>query len=150
MSDPPPPPIPPPVPPTVPPTVPPPSALSVFVLVADDEPMILELIELALEGGGFTAVLSSSGAEALTHLQDDRRPIQALITDIRMGDGPDGWELARRARELNPRLPVLYMSGDSAAEWSAQGVPGSLMLQKPFAPAQIVTAVASLINHAEL
>ena len=83
------------------------------------------------------------------HLGAHGHAIRALITDIRMGEGPDGWEIARRARELNPRLPVIYMSGDSAADWSAQGVPGSIMLQKPFASAQIVTAVASLINQAE-
>jgi hypothetical protein len=38
------------------------------------------------------------------------------------------------------------MSGDSAEEWSSKGVPHSIMLPKPFAPAQLVTAVYQLIN----
>jgi hypothetical protein len=42
------------------------------------------------------------------------------------------------------------MSGDSAGDWSSQGVPGSIMLQKPFAVAQVVTAVASMIHQTEV
>jgi hypothetical protein len=40
------------------------------------------------------------------------------------------------------------MSGDSAFEWHAQGVPGSVMIQKPFVMAQIVTALSQLLNQA--
>jgi len=39
------------------------------------------------------------------------------------------------------------MSGDSASQWSARGVPNSLMLSKPFAPAQLVTGLATLLNR---
>jgi hypothetical protein len=38
------------------------------------------------------------------------------------------------------------MSGKSAADWASKGVPNSIMLEKPFAPAQLVTAVANLLN----
>ena len=46
-------------------------------------------------------------------------------------------------------MPVVYMSGDSSPEWSAKGVPTSLMVAKPFAPAQIITAVSTLLNAAD-
>ena len=39
------------------------------------------------------------------------------------------------------------MSGDSAADWASAGVPNSIMLTKPFAPAQLVTAVSQLLNR---
>lgn len=58
----------------------------------------------------------------------------------------DGWEVARHARELTPNFPVVYMSGDSAHEHTVQGVPESVMIQKPFAPAQLVTAMSMLLN----
>jgi hypothetical protein len=41
------------------------------------------------------------------------------------------------------------MSGDSAAGWASNGVPDSVMLPKPFAPAQLVTAVSALITQAD-
>jgi hypothetical protein len=53
---------------------------------------------------------------------------------------------ARKAREIDPEFPIVYMSGVSAVEWSSKGVPNSIMLEKPFAPAQLVTAVANLLN----
>ena len=58
----------------------------------------------------------------------------------------DGWEVARRAREIDPGFPIVYSSGMSAAEWPSKGVPHSIMLEKPFAPAQLVTAIAQLLN----
>jgi DNA-binding response OmpR family regulator len=60
--------------------------------------------------------------------------------------GHRGWQLATLAREINPELPVVYMTAASAAEWAAHGVPNSILLQKPFAPAQLVTAVSQLLN----
>ena len=69
-----------------------------------------------------------------------------LVTDINLRGRIDGWEVAQRAREIDPHFPVVYISGASAAEWPSKGVPNSVMLEKPFAPAQLVTAVASLLN----
>lgn len=67
--------------------------------------------------------------------------------DITLGrDKLDGWEVARHAREADPAFPVVYMSGDSTEDWASKGVPNSIMLAKPFAPAQLVTAVAQLLN----
>ena len=70
------------------------------------------------------------------------------MTDIWIGRRPNGWELANRARELGPLLSVIYISGNSADEWAANGVPKSVMLQKPFASAQLVTAISSLLDEA--
>ena len=77
---------------------------------------------------------------------DDATQLQGLITDIQLGAGPNGWEVARHARTKFANLPVVYVSGDSAADWTAEGVPCSIMLQKPYADAQILTAIASLLN----
>ena len=58
----------------------------------------------------------------------------------------DGWGIARHAREIDPAFPVINTSGDSAEDCSSKGVPNSIMLQKPFAPVQLVTAVSHLLN----
>jgi DNA-binding response OmpR family regulator len=70
----------------------------------------------------------------------------ALVTDIHLADGINGWELARIAREIHALLPVVYMTGEAAEEWPSKGVPNSILLNKPFAPAQLVTAVSQLLN----
>lgn len=70
----------------------------------------------------------------------------ALVTDIHLTGAINGWELARMAREIHALLPVVYMTGAAAEEWPSKGVPNSILLTKPFAPAQLVTAVSQLLN----
>ncbi len=119
------------------------------VLLVEDEPLVRMLLEATLEDAGFHAVAVEDGNQAITELEADPARIQAVVSDIRLGRGPDGWEVARRARELDPKMPVLYVSGDSAFEWASRGVPRSLMVAKPFISAQIVTALAALLIQAD-
>ncbi|MFC0807177.1 hypothetical protein ACFHWW_17080 [Ensifer sp. P24N7] len=51
--------------------------------------------------------------------------IQGIITDIRFQQAPDGWDVARFSREVDPEMPVVYVSGDSAPDWASKGVPNS-------------------------
>ena len=120
--------------------------LGLTLLVVEDEPLIALSIEDVLVEGGFAVVAVDSGVEALRILEAGETPIAGLVTDIRCGNGPDGWQLARRGRELNPNLPVVYISGDSAHEHRSRGLPESIMVPKPFAATQIVTAVSMLLN----
>ena len=121
--------------------------MSPLILVADDEIAITDIVQDALKDGGFDVRICQSGHEAMKTIEDLGDGLAAVVTDIRIGSGPDGWAIARRARELHAELAI-YMSGDSAADHTSQGVPGSVMIQKPFALAQIVTAVASRLNGA--
>jgi CheY-like chemotaxis protein len=73
-----------------------------------------------------------------------------LVTDINLSGQLNGWEVAKRAREINPEIPVIYTTGAAADQWPSQGVPHSVLLNKPFAPAQIVAAVANLLNQTPL
>lgn len=119
---------------------------SVCVLIAEDEVMIADLIEATLEDEGLTAKVAHSGQEALTVLKAEPTGFHILITDIRVGPPPDGWAVAHAAREANPAIGVIYITGDSMEEWRANGVPDSVLITKPFVPAQIVAAVMALLN----
>jgi DNA-binding response OmpR family regulator len=117
------------------------------ILVVEDDPLIHVIVEDSLSEGGFEVVIASSGENAVDLLGASDGKYRALVTDINLGtDGITGWDVARHAREINPSFPVVYMSGDSAEDWASQGVPNSIMLSKPFAPAQLVTAVSQLLN----
>lgn len=119
---------------------------SIVVLVVEDDPMIQTVVQEALEDGGFDVEIASSGEDAVK-LFDDMQRFRALLTDVNLGRGRmDGWDVGRAAREADPAFPVIYMTGDSAGEWAARGVPGSLLITKPFAPSQVVAAVAQLLN----
>jgi DNA-binding response OmpR family regulator len=124
------------------------TATAALFLVEDDT-LIRELLGASLTEAGFQVVEVGDGTKALAEFDAGATRFRAVITDIRLGAGPDGWAVARRARELVPNMPVVYMSGDSSQEWSSKGVPNSLMVAKPFAPAQIITAVSTLLNAAD-
>jgi DNA-binding response OmpR family regulator len=116
------------------------------ILVVEDEDALQDFVKDALTGAGFDFTVSSSGEEGLALLKSGAVRYRALLTDINLEDGMNGWELARQAREIDASFPVVYMSGAAADQWASQGVPNSIFLEKPFAPAQLVTAVAQLLN----
>jgi DNA-binding response OmpR family regulator len=117
------------------------------ILVVEDDHLIQSVVEETLTEGGFEIDIASSAAQAVELLDKADGKYRGLVTDINLGrDQMDGWEIARHAREIDPEFPVVYMSGDSAEAWASKGVPNSIMLAKPFAPAQLVTAVSQLLN----
>jgi CheY-like chemotaxis protein len=116
-----------------------------IILVVEDDQLIQSLVEETLSDGGFDTVVAASGEEALTLLQGHKGKYRALVTDINLTGKMDGWEVAQHGREIEPDFPVVYMSGASAADWTSKGVPNSIMLEKPFAPAKLLTAVSNLL-----
>nr|WP_043626511.1 response regulator [Ensifer sp. ZNC0028] len=120
---------------------------TVTLLLVEDESLLLLEFEQALADAGFNIIAAAGGRDALQILNAPPTPIQGLVTDIRLGAPPDGWDLARGAREIDPQIPVVYVSGDSARDWGSKGVPNSIMLEKPFAMAQLVTAISQLLNE---
>jgi DNA-binding response OmpR family regulator len=119
---------------------------AVRVLVVEDEASISIFIDEALSDGGFEACSVHSGEAALSTFRDGRERCRALLTDVNLGDGISGWELARQIREITPGFPVVYMTGASARDWKSQRVAGSNLIEKPFAPAQLATAVSQLLD----
>jgi DNA-binding response OmpR family regulator len=118
-----------------------------MILVVEDDTLIQSVVEEALADGGYRIVIASSGENAVKLIAAADGKYRALVTDINLGRNTvDGWGVARHAREIDPAFPIIYMSGDSATDWSSKGVPNSIMLTKPFAPAQLVTAVSQLLN----
>jgi hypothetical protein len=43
-------------------------------------------------------------------------------------------------------MPIVYMTGTHSEEWASKGVPNSVLLAKPFASAQLITAISNLLN----
>jgi CheY-like chemotaxis protein len=100
-----------------------PNSSPVVVLVAEDEALVQEVVIAALEDAGFSAIVASSGDQALSILTKDASTIRALVTDIDLRSQITGWDVARHARELNPDLPVVYMTGDRADDWPPKASP---------------------------
>ena len=117
-----------------------------LILVVEDDPPIQFVVEDALSEGGFQSAIAPSGEEAVTLLQGNKGKYRALVADIGLRGRLDGWEVAKQARAIDPAFPILYITAAHANQWRSHGVPNSLLLTKPFAPAQLVTAISQLLN----
>ena len=123
-------------------------ASSVLVFVVEDQEIIRHVLEEALTDGGFAVAMATNGEQAMVMLDAKEADYSALVTDVNLPGKFSGWDVAKHAREINDKLPVIYITGASAHDWASRGVPNSQLLPKPFAVVQVVTAVSQLINAA--
>jgi CheY-like chemotaxis protein len=117
-----------------------------IILVVEDEEQLQVIVHDALKEGGFDLTMVASGPEAVTMIESGAVKYSALVTDINVKGPMKGWEIARLVRQIDPAFPIVYMTGAAADDWPSEGVPDSILLKKPFAPAQLVTAVSQLLN----
>jgi PAS domain S-box-containing protein len=125
------------------------TAPALRILAVDDEPDIARMLALMLRD--HQVVTATSGEDALDVLAASVRedaPFDVLMTDIGLGSGMTGWELADRARETQPSLPVVLVSGWGASieEYEAKGRGVHGVIAKPFRNAEIRRVLASLRN----
>jgi len=79
------------------------------VLVVEDEPLVRLYVSDILGQSGFEVIDAATGDEALAHLSDAN--LCAIVSDVAMPGGVNGFELARRARESRPSTGVILVSG---------------------------------------
>jgi CheY-like chemotaxis protein len=118
-----------------------------LILVVDDNEIVALTLEDTLREAGFAVLTVHSGREAV-EIMEHSPDLAAVVTDIRLEPGTDGWEVAERAREIYPEVAIVYITGNSANEYGEFAVPNSRLLQKPFAAPQVIHAVSTLIDSA--
>jgi two-component system, response regulator PdtaR len=112
------------------------------ILFVEDEPLLGLLMTEALTDKGFEVQAMPDAGCALRYLLSGAQ-VDVLFTDIDLGAGMDGAELAKLARELRPTLPVVYASGRRS---SAQipTVPDSIFLPKPYSLSQVDETLSNI------
>jgi DNA-binding response OmpR family regulator len=115
-----------------------------LVLLIEDEFLIQDLIETTLEDAGYTVIVATTGQAGLMLVEREAKRASGIVTDVKLGPGPSGWDVARRAREFNSTLPIVYVTGDSEHDYATLGLPNSLLIQKPFVGGEIAMALATL------
>lgn len=122
-----------------------------LILVVEDEARVRELIESALTMEGYEVHAAEDGAAALEFVDETRRPIALLVTDIVM-PGLDGRELAADLRLRMPALPCVFVSGYIPELSSSDGArhAADQFLSKPFALDDLIDAVRRALESTEL
>ena len=101
-----------------------------LLLVEDDPLYVLDLEDMLLDAG-FTVFAALNGDAAIAEISSAPDKFTCLVTDITLGTTTDGWAVARHAREMNPQIAVIYITG-GIGEAEVDKVPHSTVLTKPF------------------
>jgi two-component system, cell cycle sensor histidine kinase and response regulator CckA len=123
------------------------SAPPIRILLVEDEPPLLQLIEKYLQRLGFEVETYLTSLEALRNFEAEPGRYGLVIADLGMPDMP-GDTLLTRMLEIRPDLRILVCSG---SPFFIENLPKSLQrqvafLQKPFVPKMLAQAVENLLN----
>jgi CheY-like chemotaxis protein len=115
------------------------------ILVVDDDRGNLELLKHLLEGEGMNVHCAACGEEALWRIKQES--FLLMITDLNM-PGLDGFELARKAREMAPHMPIVMNTGDMSPETPRLALDAGIMrvLAKPFHLKEILEIVRKVVG----
>ena len=119
------------------------------VLLVEDEGLIRLMIAETLRDEGFDVVQAENGDEVIS-LLDRVDSFDVLFTDLQMPGKLDGIDVAVYARNRNPAMPVLVVSGvDAKRVMSRLNVlePPAVFINKPYSPQEIVETVRRLAQR---
>jgi CheY-like chemotaxis protein len=113
------------------------------VLLVEDEFLLCDMLSEVLADHGFEVYAVANAQDAIQHLTCGS-PCDILLTDINLPGSVDGTALARLARELRPRLPVVYASGSYSRIEELDAVPGSIFVSKPYNPDKLCKMLSEM------
>jgi CheY-like chemotaxis protein len=112
-----------------------PTGTTLSVFVVEDEPIVRAWIVHCLEEEGCSVLQAASGDAAISYLRDGHM-IDVVFTDIGLGKGLNGWDVAEEARKARPEIRVVYTSANVAAP--RRDVAGSIFIAKPYDPSAVL------------
>ncbi|MGL4965758.1 MAG: response regulator [Inquilinus sp.] len=118
-----------------------------MILVVEDDPTILMLADGIIRELGHRTLTAFNGAEAESLLPTEAA-IEALFTDIDLGPGPNGLELATTAVTHRPDIKVIYATGQPLTDGLREMmVDGAQYVGKPYTPEEIRAALAAVFPN---
>lgn len=123
-----------------------PDGSAIRALVVDDEPMLEELVSVALKMVGWEVKSASQGPQALTLVRDWRPDV--LVLDIMM-PGFDGLELLSRIRKIYPNVPCLFLTAKDSVDDRILGLAAGAddYVTKPFSMEEVIIRLHRLVQR---
>ncbi len=122
------------------------AAAGAVVLLVEDEAEVRHVAAERLRERGSQVLEASSGPDALAVLQDTRRQVDVLVTDVGLPGGLNGRQVADAARLTRPTLPVLFITGYAGSLLQGRLAPGMAVIGKPFTLDALVATVGGMLE----
>jgi len=118
------------------------------ILVIDDEPNLLKLIEQSLQPEGFSVFTATNGRDGLALFHQVAPDL--VILDVMMPE-MDGWEVCHRLRQVSS-VPIIFLTALDRVEDIVQGLVGGAddYLPKPFKVAELIARVIALLRRVRM
>ncbi|MEM6289848.1 MAG: ATP-binding protein [Myxococcota bacterium] len=118
------------------------------LLLVEDDAQVRSLFAQTLSNLGYTVLTAVDGVDALAVVEAYQQRIDVLISDVVM-PRMSGPELAASLKSTRPAIRLLYMSGYTGDALANHGVvePGFSLLEKPFTPLQLGTAIRNVLDR---
>ena len=119
------------------------------ILIVDDEAHILKFLDNFFTDKGLNTILKESGAEAIKVLHSSKYHVDLLLTDIAMSD-MNGYELYSNAKDIEPDLPIIMMTGfgydpnHAVVKSKQEGL--AEVIFKPFNMSKLFNAVSKYLD----
>lgn len=119
------------------------------ILVVDDEPSIVTLLEFNLQKEGFTVITASDGQIALEKFEKEQPDL--IVLDL-MLPGIDGYEVCRRLREKGRTVPLLMLTAKDEELDKILGLElgADDYITKPFSPREVVARVRAILRRSRM
>lgn len=115
------------------------------ILVVDDNPDILEAVQLILETQGYSVMTAEKSDEAVKSIQENK--FDLIILDVLLSGG-DGRTICKEIKQdLGKRVPVLMMSAHPSAEATIKNYGADAFIPKPFSVDKILKLVKTLLEN---
>jgi CheY-like chemotaxis protein len=117
------------------------------ILVAEDEPMVRDIMARTLRDCGYGVLEAADGRQALDLVESQRGRVSLIVADVVMPD-MGGREMASRLSQRWPDMPVLFTSGYTGLDVVRRGLleEGREFLQKPLAPEELARKVREMVD----
>jgi PAS domain S-box-containing protein len=125
----------------------PPGRLDEIVLIAEDEPMVRNIMARTLRDCGYTVLEAADGTQALEVVEAQKGRVSLIVADVVMPD-MGGRVMASQLARRWPDVPVLFTSGYTGLEVVRRGLleDGREFIQKPLAPEALARKVREMVD----
>src|SRR5581483_1070094 len=118
-----------------------------LILLVDDEPAVRDSVQRTLERCGYRVITAAHGTEGMAVFSERQHDLSAILTDMMM-PSKNGPELVRFVRSVNPKMPILGMTGlpDRKGVNGMDHLDLEAMLIKPFGSDQLLNALQKALH----
>ncbi|MBN1655479.1 MAG: sigma-54-dependent Fis family transcriptional regulator [Deltaproteobacteria bacterium] len=121
---------------------------SAEVLVVDDDPELVQMLQVALKHAGYLVLTASGYAEAADAINRSKYPLPVVVTDLAMRGG-SGLDVLAAAKQRDPTTEVILVTAHASLENALEAMRAGAFdfVTKPFSPKELVSLLEKALSR---